>query len=87
MMPDQVPDFVSGTWSGIIAPAGTPKEIVDRVSLEAKKALADPDLKKKLEDQGIVPMGTTPDEFRAFVTDEIARWKKVITDAGIKMEQ
>ncbi|WP_441242082.1 Bug family tripartite tricarboxylate transporter substrate binding protein [Tardiphaga sp. 768_D3_N2_1] len=82
-----VPDFVSGTWSGIIAPAGTPKEIVDRISLEAKKALADPDLKKKLEDQGIVPMGTTPDEFRAFVTDEIARWKKVITDAGIKMEQ
>jgi len=82
-----VPDFVSGTWSGIIAPAGTPKEIVDRVSAEAKKALTDPDLKKKLEDQGIVPMGTTPDEFRAFVTDEIARWKKVITDAGIKMEQ
>lgn len=82
-----VPDFVSGTWSGIIAPAGTPKEIVDRVSLEAKKALADPELKKKLDDQGIVPMGTTPDEFRAFVTEEIARWKKVITDAGIKMEQ
>ncbi|SNT00339.1 Tripartite-type tricarboxylate transporter, receptor component TctC [Tardiphaga sp. OK246] len=82
-----VPDFVSGTWSGIIAPAGTPKEIVDRVALEAKKALTDPELKKKLDDQGIVPMGTTPDEFRAFVTDEIARWKKVITDAGIKMEQ
>ncbi|WP_092144579.1 tripartite tricarboxylate transporter substrate binding protein [Bradyrhizobium sp. NFR13] len=82
-----VPDFVSGTWSGIIAPAGTPKEIVDRVAAEAKKALTDPDLKKKLDDQGIVPMGTTPDEFRAFVTDEIARWKKVITDAGIKMEQ
>ncbi|MES2030395.1 MAG: tripartite tricarboxylate transporter substrate binding protein [Pseudomonadota bacterium] len=82
-----VPDFVSGTWSGIIAPAGTPKDIVDRVALEAKKALTDPDLKKKLDDQGIVPMGTTPDEFRAFVTDEIARWKKVITDAGIKMEQ
>jgi tripartite-type tricarboxylate transporter receptor subunit TctC len=82
-----VPDFVSGTWSGIIAPAGTPKEIVDRVAAEAKKALTDPDLKKKLDDQGIVPMGTTPDEFRAFLTDEIARWKKVITDAGIKMEQ
>jgi tripartite-type tricarboxylate transporter receptor subunit TctC len=82
-----VPDFVSGTWSGIIAPAGTPKEIVDRVAAEAKKALTDPDLKKKLDDQGIVPMGTTSDEFRAFVTDEIARWKKVITDAGIKMEQ
>lgn len=81
-----VPDFVSGTWAGIIAPTGTPKEIVDRVSTEAKKALADPDLKKKLEDQGIVAMGSSPDEFRVFVTEEIARWKKVITDAGVKLE-
>jgi tripartite-type tricarboxylate transporter receptor subunit TctC len=82
-----VPDFVSGTWSGIIAPAGTPQEIVDRVAAEAKKALADPDLRKKLDDQGIVPMGTTPDEFKTFVTSEIARWKKVITDADIKVQQ
>ena len=81
-----VPDFVAGTWAGIIAPAGTPKEIVDRLSAEARKALADPDLKQKLVDQGIVAVGSTPDETRAFVTDEIARWRKVITDAGIKME-
>ena len=81
-----VPDFVSGTWAGIIAPAGTPKEIVDRVSAEAKKALADPALQAKLVEQGIVAVGSTPDEFRAFVGDEIARWRKVITDAGIKME-
>lgn len=82
-----VPDFVSGTWSGIIAPAGTPQDIVDRMSAEAKKALADPELRKKLDDQGIVPMGTTPDEFKSFVTAEITRWKKVITDADIKMQQ
>ena len=81
-----VPDFVSGTWAGIIAPAGTPKEIVDRISAEAKKALADPALQAKLVEQGIVAVGGTPDEFRAFVTEEIARWRKVITDAGIKME-
>lgn len=82
-----VPDFVSGTWAGIIAPAGTPKEIVDRVSAEAKKALADPALKAKLVEQGIVAVGSTPEEFRTFVGEEIARWGKVITDAGIKMEQ
>jgi tripartite-type tricarboxylate transporter receptor subunit TctC len=82
-----VPDFVSGTWSMIIAPAGTPKEIVDRISLEAKKALADPDLRKKLEDQGIVAMGTTPDEARAFVTEQIALWKKVIVEANIKLPE
>jgi tripartite-type tricarboxylate transporter receptor subunit TctC len=82
-----VADFVSGTWAGIIAPTGTPKEIVDRISLEAKKALADPELKKKLDDQGIVAVGSTPEEYRAFVVEEITRWRKVITDAGIKMEQ
>ena len=82
-----VPDFVSGTWAGIIAPAGTPKEITDRISAEAKKALADPALKEKLVEQGIVAVGSTPDEFRAFVGEEIARWRKVITDANIKMEQ
>jgi tripartite-type tricarboxylate transporter receptor subunit TctC len=81
-----VADFVSGTWAGIIAPAGTPKEIVDRVAAEAKKALADPALKDKLVEQGIVAVGSTPEEFRAFVTEEIVRWRKVITDAGIKME-
>jgi tripartite-type tricarboxylate transporter receptor subunit TctC len=80
-----VTDFVSGTWAGIIAPAGTPKEIVDRVAAETKKALADPEIKKKLADQGIVAIGNTPDEFRTFVTDEIARWAKVIKDADIKM--
>ena len=81
-----VPDFVSGTWAGIIAPAGTPKEIVDRVAAEARKALADPALKEKLVEQGIVAVGSTPEEFRAFVEEEITRWSKVITDAGIKME-
>jgi tripartite-type tricarboxylate transporter receptor subunit TctC len=82
-----VPDFVSGTWAGIIAPAGTPKEIIDRVSAEAKKALADPALQAKLADQGIVAVGSSPEEFRAFVGEEIARWAKVINDAGIKIEQ
>jgi tripartite-type tricarboxylate transporter receptor subunit TctC len=81
-----VPDFVSGTWAGLIAPAGTPKEIVDRIAAEAKKALADPALKDKLVEQGIVAVGGTPEEFRAFVEEEIVRWRKVITDAGIKME-
>jgi tripartite-type tricarboxylate transporter receptor subunit TctC len=80
-----VPDFVSGTWAGIIAPAGTPKEIVDRVAAEAKKALADPAMKQKLTDQGIVAVGSSPDEYRAFVSDEIAKWAKVIADANIKM--
>ena len=51
---------------------------------EAKKALADPEMQKKLAEQGIVAVGSTPDEFRAFVTEEVARWAKVIKDANIK---
>ena len=79
-----VPDFVSGSWAGIVAPAGTPKPIVERVAAEAKKALADPVTIQRLADQGIVAIGSTPDEYRAFVADEIARWAKVIKDASIK---
>jgi tripartite-type tricarboxylate transporter receptor subunit TctC len=48
--------------------------------------LADPALKDKLVEQGIVAVGSPPEEFRAFVGEEIVRWRKVITDAGIKME-
>src|SRR5882724_4613952 len=80
------PAFISGTWAGIIAPAGTPREIVNRIAAETKRALADPAMKDKLAEQGIVAVGNTPEEFRAFVAEEIGRWRKVITDAGIKME-
>jgi tripartite-type tricarboxylate transporter receptor subunit TctC len=86
MIEQGVKDFTSGTWAGIVAPAGVPKEIVERMAAETKKALADPDLRKKLEQQGIVPMGTTPEEFRTFVSEEIARWRQVITAANIKIE-
>ena len=74
------------TLSAIEARFGVPKEIVDRVSAEARKALADPAMQAKLAEQGIVAVGSTPEEFRAFVGEEITNWKKVITDAGIKME-
>ena len=81
-----VADFVTGSWAGIIAPAGTPKEIVDRVSQEAAKALRDPELKARLEKLGYEAVGNTPEEFTAFLKDEVARWGKVIKDADIKMD-
>ena len=62
-----VADFISGTWAGIVAPAGTPKEIVERVSAEVQKAMRDPALREKLAEQGIVAVGNTPEEYRAFV--------------------
>ncbi|BAT60863.1 tripartite tricarboxylate transporter family receptor [Variibacter gotjawalensis] len=82
-----VQDFVTGTWAGIIAPAGTPKAIVDRVAAESKKALADPAMKAQLEKLGYEAVGNTPEEYTAFLKDEVARWGKVIKDADIKLEQ
>ncbi len=82
-----VADFISGTWAGIVAPAGTPKEIVARVSAEVQKALRDPALREKLAEQGIVAVGNTPEEYQAFVVEEVARWAKVIKDANIKMAE
>lgn len=57
------------------------------LQIEAKKALADPAMKARLAEQGIVAVGNTPDEFRGFVADEIAKWAKVIKDANIKMTE
>ena len=82
-----VADFASGTWAGIVAPAGVPKEIIERVAGEAKKALADPAMRERLAREGYVAVGSTPQEYEKFFRDEVAKWAKVIKDAGIKAEE
>jgi tripartite-type tricarboxylate transporter receptor subunit TctC len=82
-----VPDFVSGTWAGVIGPAGTPKEIVARVSGEIQRILRDPAMREQLAKLGYEAVGGTPEEFDAFFREEVARWAKVIKDAGIKAEE
>ena len=81
-----VPDFVSGTFAGYIAPAGTPKEIVNRVSAEVQKILRDPAMREKLAQQGYEAVGGTPEEFEKFMRDEVAKWAKVVRDSGTKIE-
>ena len=81
-----VPGFLSGTWSMVLAPAGTPPEIVKRLSDEIAKITRSAAFKEKYESQGIIPMGTTPDETAAFLKEEIAKWGKVIRDANVKVE-
>jgi tripartite-type tricarboxylate transporter receptor subunit TctC len=77
---------VSDSWYGIVAPAGTPKDVVAAFQREAAKALAQPDVKAQLDPQGFVASGNSPEAFRDFLRDTAATYKKVIDAAGIKVE-
>ena len=76
-------NFVVDIWYGILAPAGTPQTIVNRMSGEINKALASSDLKQRLLGIGITPVGTTPEQFGSFIKSEAVRFAKVIKDANI----
>jgi tripartite-type tricarboxylate transporter receptor subunit TctC len=78
------PGFQTDTWYGVVAPAGTPAAIVARLNAEIGRVLASPDARALLEAQGAHPAGGSPEEFRAFLRSEIAKWAKVIAAAGIK---
>jgi len=81
------PALESSTWVLFLAPAGTPRDIVNRVSAEVAKAISASDIKGRFESLGIEPVGNTPEQAGKFLADEIAKWSKVITTAGVKAEQ
>jgi len=81
-----VDDFVVPIWYGILAPAGTPRPIVDRLNAEIHKALNAEDMKKRLADSGVEPLLSTPDAFAAFIKSEMQRYAKVVRDAGIQAQ-
>jgi tripartite-type tricarboxylate transporter receptor subunit TctC len=81
-----LPGFTFNSWFTIMAPAGTPKEIVARLHAEIVKALADPDVRAKFVDQGLTVRGTTPEELAAATREQLARYGKLFKDAGIKSE-
>ena len=78
------PLIESSTWVMFLAPAGTPKEIVDKVSAEVSKALKDEALRRRLAEQAVIPVGATPEDTGKFLQSEIDKWEKVITTAGVK---
>jgi tripartite-type tricarboxylate transporter receptor subunit TctC len=80
------PGFEAATWSGLVAPAGTPKAIVDRLNAEANRALATSEMKAKLAEDGSTPLGGTPEQFAAFIRSEHAKWGTAVRDAGIKLD-
>jgi len=83
---ETLPGFAAQSWVGMLVPAGTPREIVARLNAEARKALADPGVRGKLDAQGFDVVGSTPEEFLAFARAESQKWAKVIRDYNIRVE-
>jgi tripartite-type tricarboxylate transporter receptor subunit TctC len=81
------PALESSTWVLFLAPAGTPRDIVTRMSVAVAKAISASDINSRFDALGIEPVGNTPEQAGKFLADEIARWSKVIITAGVKAEQ
>jgi tripartite-type tricarboxylate transporter receptor subunit TctC len=81
-----VPGYDSGAWFGLVAPANTPKDIVNRLSRETARILKLPDVSARLADLGAEPVGGTPEQFSAHIKAEIAKWAKVIKDANVELQ-
>jgi tripartite-type tricarboxylate transporter receptor subunit TctC len=81
------PAIEASTWVMFLAPAGTPREIVERLSKETAKIIASPEIRARFDLLGVEPIGNTPEEAARFLGDEIAKWAKVITTANVKLEQ
>jgi tripartite-type tricarboxylate transporter receptor subunit TctC len=79
-----LPGFQFNSWFTIMAPAGTPKDIIAKLNAEVVKALADPETQKKLDDQGMVVRGSSPEELRTMTRDQLAKYTKLISDLGIE---
>ena len=82
-----MPELQAENWYGMVAPAGTPAPIVERLNQIVTEAMRDPAVKEKLAIQGATLVGDDPAHFHAFIESEIARWAKVIKDAGVTTEK
>ena len=79
-----VPKLNGGAWFGFFAPAGTPKAVVEKISADVNFFLLQPEMQKWLRDQGLEPTGMTPGEFTQFIKADLAKWRQLITELGIK---
>jgi tripartite-type tricarboxylate transporter receptor subunit TctC len=74
------------SWNGLFAPAKTPPDIIARLHAETVKALANPEVREKLLAQGAEPVGSSPEEFRAYIRAEIEKWGKVVRASGLRID-
>jgi len=82
-----IPGYQVDSWNGLLAPAGTPPEIVERMAAAAQQGLKDPATRKRMEEMGTEPVGDTPGQFRAFLQAEVKKWGDFVKQSGIKVEQ
>jgi len=80
------PKVAVSLWYGLLAPAGTPKPIVEKLNREVGRALGSPDVREKLLAQGAEPMPGTPEAFASFMQEEMAKWAPVVKQAGVKLD-
>jgi tripartite-type tricarboxylate transporter receptor subunit TctC len=83
---ETLPGFEASQWYGIVAPAHTPRPILDRLDEEIRRIMHSPDVRARLEAEGVEPWEITPEEFRAYVAKEIPRWKSVVAAAKINAQ-
>jgi len=83
---ESLPGYESTQWYGVLAPAGTPREIVSKLHVEIARTLRLPDVKERLAADGAEPVGSSPDEFAALIKSEIEKWTRVAKAAGIRPE-
>jgi tripartite-type tricarboxylate transporter receptor subunit TctC len=81
-----VPGYEVAVWFGLVAPAGTPREIVQKLNAEAMRILAMPDVRERFLSQGVEPVGSTPEQFGEHIKSQMTQWAKVVQDAGVKAE-
>jgi tripartite-type tricarboxylate transporter receptor subunit TctC len=81
-----VPGYEAVIWLGVMAPAGTPRPVLDRLSAEIVKVVNAADVRENWTRQGAVPMGMTPDQFNKFVREDIQKWSQLVKDTGMKVD-
>ena len=81
-----VPGYESGIWLGVMAPAGTPRPVLERLNAEINKIINSPEVKEAWNKQGAVPMGMSVDQFDRFLREEIVKWAKVVKASGAKVD-
>ena len=82
---EAAPGLVAVNWWGVLLPAGSPKNVVDKLNADTVKALADPEVKKRFADLGVEAVSSTPAQFAAFIKDEMGKYTKLIKEANIKV--